>query len=46
VQRRITNRQHGLVGFDIQEDDRQFQVVNNRIPALKKIKKHQRQEAD
>jgi hypothetical protein len=32
----VTNTPSGLVGFDVPEDDRQFQVVNYHIPALRK----------
>jgi hypothetical protein len=34
--RLVTNTPSGLVGFDVPDDDRQFQVVNYHIPALKK----------
>jgi hypothetical protein len=36
AQRVVTNTPAGLMGFDIPDDDRQFQVMNYHIPALKK----------
>jgi hypothetical protein len=34
ITRVVTNTPAGLAGFDLPEDDRQFQVVNYHIPAL------------
>jgi hypothetical protein len=36
ARRLVTTTPSGLVGFDVPDDDRQFQVVNYHIPALKK----------
>jgi hypothetical protein len=36
ITRVVTNTPSGLAGFDLPEDDRQFQVVNYHIPALRK----------
>jgi hypothetical protein len=37
ARRLVTNTPSGLVGFDVPDDDLQFQVVNYHIPALRRM---------